>query len=384
MMATKKAEAEAKRAAKVQGQDERIHHATLRREQFEQENPERFKQVTDLPGGSVGAAHAYKVMGLGVAEEHGSTSFGQMNFEGMDHPATVKTPTKWEDLHPHQQERIKRSLAELGVTHESATRALGASLDQGMMYEQRHTASGRHHSFYAAEGVDDEGVMQPRTRLRESAKANNVPFEQQAIANAITSPQAKFKQQAKTGPNKGKLLYPNDMNATAAITAAKEGRPETARAVPGVGGIHQNSVSAAKAVVKMRGGASAAESWSPGEKTGPYHNSWMDPHGPSQFWVSDIHSGGAVAPHLSIPEREKMLGITGIHAFNDHVARQVLASRGIQSMTGGQSAQWNQERRDRGLMPKEPPASAPKAEPTHHPDQMSLFGGDHLQQGQFG
>lgn len=327
-------------------EDSQIKSAMSRRKDFESANPERFKGVESQPGFTT-HSDTYRDLGIGIAQEPGSTSFGQQALPGMEkRPGIVDSPARWEDLHPNARASITRKAAKFGVTHSSAVRALGAQVDQGLM------AEGQHRSFYGAEGFQPSGEMTPRTRLKTSAKENNVPFEQQAAANAITSPQQRFSAVPKSGPHEGQRVYPNDRNASAAIQAAKEGKPESALPAYGFGGINSNSRKAAHVVAQMQAGKSAAEAWHAGPKTGPYHNSWVDPHGPQQFFVSDVHSGGGgIAPHLSNvsvdggdTERGKYLGIQGIHSFNDHVARKVMQQRGLQSLSGMQSAQWNQER----------------------------------------
>lgn len=340
--------AKARSAASVKGAKTRAYNSTVRtateaREKHEANHPERYQGVESMPGYTT-HRQAYKDMNIGVHDEPGQTSWGQQHLPGMEHPAVVNTPPRWEDMPQRQQQRVARNAAKFGVTHESAVRALGAQVDQGAVREGQ--AGTKHRSFYAAEGHHPDGEMTPRTRLTTSARENGVPFEQQAIANSITSPKNKFSVEPKSGPNKGKRIYPNDMQASHAIQHLQAGgSPETARADTGAGGMHGNSRKAAGAVQKMQGGASAAESWKAGPKTGPYHNSWVDPHGSSQYWVSDIHSGGGgIAPHLSVKDRESYLNIDGIHSFNDHVARTVMHQRGVQSMTGMQSMQWNEER----------------------------------------
>lgn len=331
------------RGARTRADNKIVADAGARQQKHEANHPDRYQGAESLPGFTT-HADTYRTMNMGVHDEPGQTSRGQQNLPGLDHPAVVNAPQRWEELKPQQQARITRAAARFGVTHESAVKSLGAQVDQAAIRESG--LGTKHRSFYAAEGHQPSGEMTPRTRLVTSAKENGVPFEQQAVANAITSPKNKFAQIPKSGRFAGQRTYPNDMQASAAIQHLKSGQPpETARADTGQGGMHGNSRKAATAVQKMQGGASAAEAWHAGPKTGPYHNSWADPHGPSQFWVSDIHSGGGgIAPHLSVPERESYLNIGGIHSFNDHVARTVAAQRGIQSLSGMQSMQWNEER----------------------------------------
>lgn len=323
----------------------------LRREQFEKENPGRFVGIEAHRFGNESPADSYKRMDIGVAHHPLHTSLGQMELPGLSHPGTVKPIPHWQDMPEKSRQRVEKRAAEYGVTRESAKRSFAASVDQGALRE------GRHRSFYDSEGLHPSGEMTPRERLKTSATENKVPFHVQAVANAITSPKMPFSRTAKSGPNAGNRIYPNDLQATGAIKDVQSGKnPEDVRAVPGVGGMHGNSQRAAKAVSGvLREGKSVAESWNAGPKTGAYHNSWVDPHGPSQRLTSDIHTGGGgFAPHLPVAgkgSREEYLGISGIHSFHDDIAREVASERGISSISGMQSLQWNEERDRRNTRP---------------------------------
>lgn len=351
-----------------------------RAKEFEASNPERFQGIEQHRFGNESPADTYKRMDIGVAHHPLETSLGQQHLPGMEHPGTVGTPPRWHELEPQQQHRVLKAAAKFGVTPDSAHRALAASVDHGAM------AEGRHRSFYSEEGTHPNGDLTPRQRLKDSAADNGVPFHVQAAANAITSPKQQFSRMAKSGPFDGQRIYPNDMHASAAIKHVQAGGdPETAKAAPGVGGMNGPSVRAAKVVKEVQGGKTVAEAWKAGDKTGPYHNSWVEPHGPSQYWVSDIHSGGgAIAPHLSVTEREKYLTIKGIHSFHDHVAHNVAQERGIQSLTGMQSMQWNAERSRRGKENARYGESHESFMGSHTHDrspvihgQMDIFGGTH-------
>jgi hypothetical protein len=126
------------------------------------------------------------------------------------------------------------------------------------------------------------------------------------------------------------------------------------RAYP-ANGYPRNHALAVDVTHQVLNGKQLSDAWKPtaGEKVSAYHNSWVDPHGSSQFWVSDTHSGGgAFAPHLEDKKgsgsQQAYMGIKGIHAFHDHVARNVMQERGLNSLTNMQSAQWSEEKRRRG------------------------------------
>jgi hypothetical protein len=100
-------------------------------------------------------------------------------------------------------------------------------------------------------------------------------------------------------------------------------------------------------------GVRVKDAWKPtdADKVKPYHNAWTDPHSPEgNFLVSDTHTGaGGLAPHLAnTPNEQKYLAAKGIHAFHDHIARQVINQRGLTSVNRNQSAQWSQEKYEQG------------------------------------
>lgn len=324
---------------------------TSRRQAFEQAHPSRFQTIQDKPGAGRTPAQSYHLMGN---SDRPTNLWGQQELPGMEHPGTVSTPPRWEDLAPKQHDRILKAAAKWGVTPESAHRSLASQVDSAYEHDKGH-----HESFYTAEGTfdfEDEnsgnlipGTMTPRSLLKSSAKEGGATFHEQAVANAITSPKQKFAAMPKTGVNAGKVVYPNDVQASHAIREARRDVPiEDIKAAPGVGGMHNRVQAAAKVIRDIDAGASVREAWKPGPKTGPYHNSWVDPEGPSQFWVSDTHSGGAAfAPHLSKPEQDEYMGIAGIHSLHDYIARNVMKERGLNSLSNMQSAQWNEEKRQK-------------------------------------
>jgi hypothetical protein len=319
---------------------------------------------------------------------------------------------RWEDHTPAEQSRVLRSAAKFGVTPESAHRALAAQVDRAYAHE-----GGHHDSFYSpAQDHTRDGSLSPRARLKTSAKENGVPFGVQAAANAITSPQNVF---VRPDKETGKAVYPNDEAASHAIKWAKSGKTGAdyhyhpdyyvpredkvektvtsksgkqftqlvkkegdTRAYP-VNGYPRNHALAIDVTNQVLNGKQLSNAWKPtaGEKVGAYHNSWVDPHGSSQFWVSDTHSGGgAFAPHLEDKKgsgsQQAYMGIKGIHAFHDHVARNVMQERGLNSLTNMQSAQWSEEKRRRGDNHDSSLNTYGKGNGLHtevHPGQQKLF-----------
>jgi hypothetical protein len=394
----------AQKGADTRKYNSEVKAATTKRETFEAANPERFKTIQDQPGAGASPRQSYRLMGNTdkAPNLHGQMELEAVKREGKTfvsdtsadvwHGQHTMNPTRdmmpvnkrWEDHTPTEQTRVLRSAAKFGVTPDSAHKALASQVDRAYAHE-----GGHHDSFYSpAEDHTRDGSLSPRARLKTSAKENGVPFGVQAAANAITSPQNVF---VRPDKETGKAVYPNDEAASHAIQWAKSGKtgdeyhyhPDyhvpredkvektvtskagkkstelvkkegDTRAYP-VNGYPRNHALAVDVTHQVLNGKQLSNAWKPtaGEKVSAYHNSWVDPHGSSQFWVSDTHSGGgAFAPHLTDKKgpgsQQAYMGIKGIHAFHDHVARNVMQERGLNSLTNMQSAQWSEEKRRRG------------------------------------
>lgn len=415
--AAKARSAAAKRGVKTKAYNKDVAAMTAQREQHEQANPEFYQDIfsrTNSEGlrGQISPAHAYHLMGYEGAR--GANVPGQMELPGMErHPDSLPTPTRWEEFSPEKQARVLKAAARFGVTPESAHRSLAAQIDAANVRE-----GGRHASFYSEEGVTASGSNLPRTQVRQSAEAGGVRFGVHAMANAMTSPNTRFV----TKTASGEVMYPNDTAAAEAVRWAKEGHaqelageanthtgedyfyhpkyhvpesekvphPKTGKLVKAkddprkypVQGYPSNQAKAIDAVAATLRGASVEDAWGPNRndpKIAPFHNAWVDPHGSSQFWVSDTHSGpAAFAPHLKGKQEDAYMKIDGIHAFHDHIARQVMMSRGLNSLSGMQSQHWSQEKTRSG-------SAGDVAEMTPmrnnvsqqfrgvHPDQGTLF-----------
>jgi hypothetical protein len=308
---------------------------------------------------------------------------GQQELPGMEHPDALPTPRRWEEFEPHEQDAVRKAVRRFGVTEESAHASLASQIDSANLRE-----GGVHHSFYSVEGESESGANMPRTQVRKTAEREGVRYGVNVMANAITSPNNRFVMRPKSGDRAGQVVYPNDEAAAMAIQWAKEGRKgeeyekhpdyyvpaedkvtnargklvkrkDDPRKYPAQG-YPRNQAKAIDAVSATERGASVAEAWgldaretgrssygSP--KTAPFHNSFVDPHGSSQFWVSDTHSGpAAFAPHLRGKQEDQYMSVDGVHAFNDHVARQVMQSRGLNSLSGTQSQHWSEEKHQQG------------------------------------
>jgi hypothetical protein len=412
----------AQKSAETRAYNKTVKDASAKRQSYEAANPERFQTIQDKPGAGASPRQSYRLMGN---TDKAPNLHGQMELAGPKgsdvwHGQHTMNPVKdmmpvnrrWEDHTPAEQSRVLRSAAKFGVTPDSAHRALAAQVDRAYAHE-----GGHHDSFYSpAQDHTRDGSLSPRARLKTSAKENGVPFGVQAAANAITSPQNVF---VRPDKETGKAVYPNDEAASHAIKWAKSGKtgedyhyhPDyyvpredkaektvtsrtgkqstqlvkkdgDTRAYP-VNGYPRNHALAIDVTHQVLNGKQLSNAWKPtaGEKVGAYHNSWVDPHGSSQFWVSDTHSGGgAFAPHLEDKKgsgsQQAYMGIKGIHAFHDHVARNVMSERGLNSLTNMQSAQWSEEKRRRGDNHDSSLNTYGKGNGLHtevHPGQQKLF-----------
>jgi hypothetical protein len=388
-MATKKEEALAKKEEKKAQDFSQIKTAISQRRNFEKSNPgNRFDDIYDLrketatTRSNVSPSTLYGMLGY-----HGATSphpFGQMELPGMENPAgnNLPTPRRWEEFAPHEQKAVLSAAAKFGVTPHSAHKALAAQIDQANVRE-----GGHHDSFYSTEGQSESGANLPRSQIMASAKNNDIPFGAQAAATSLTSPNTKFVTQPKTGARAGQTVYPNDEAANYSVNWAKQGKtgeqyindpkfkvpdedkvlnPRTGKKEKAKGetrkypapGYPANVGKAIDFTRNILRGGTVEQAWGNdatelgrskfgNPKVAPFHNSIVDPHGSNQFWVSDTHSGpAAFAPHLGGVKKleDQYMSIDGIHAFHDHIARQVMKSRGLQSLSGTQSQHWSEEK----------------------------------------
>lgn len=425
--------------------------ATRRRQSWEAANPDRMQTISEQQFGKSGMTNreagvsprlAYRLAGYHEDEVQSPHPHGQMELPGMTSVKTAResgllgkentpahqsrtlpdlapTPPRWEDMPKEAQEGVLRKAAQFGVSMDSLHHSFSAQLDQGHARAAAHGMTPYASHFYSGDDPSRPSTpedMQPRDVLKGSAKTNDVDFSTQVLANAITSPKAKFRATVR-----GTTTYPNNEAANVAIQGIQAGQtPKQVKKPPGLVVMQGNITRAAHAVSQRELGASMEDIRNPGgkqgpggppfgAKTGPYANSFMDPHGSSQFFVSDVHSGGAgMAPHIpheapfkrdeagdfqrtasgkpkrDQSEREKYLGIKGIHSLHDYVARNVLHERGLSSLSGAQATQWGEEQVSRGetfrgarkvtLVSTE---DAYRKQPMHEEvhGQMDMFGG---------
>lgn len=306
-------------------------------------------------------------------------------------PDTVATP-RWKHLSNGEKLNVEAHAASFGVTRASAKAAYAANLDQS--YDTAHQHGYRPHaeSFY----TDPEEHM-PLGKLLQGAHSTGTTVSEMTTGTAITSPKTKWGP-VKAAGEEGR--YPNIQAAThAAANAGKRKIPPATYEEGGkVSVMHGNVVRAASAIQQQKKGTSAADLRTPAgnpvfggpsqQKTTPFRNAFVDPHGPHSMLVSDIHTGyRGFAPHLSTSEGEDYLDHPGLKSWHDDIAREVHAERGIASTNVGQAAQWGQAQIDAGevkpehAFPKEGPAPTTTARPRgdhsfptrHHAGQEAFF-----------
>lgn len=383
------AKADEEKAARARQSAARKGQGTKSRKSFEAANPERMTGMAALNGREIqinGRTHtmsgwdkvspkeAYRAMGW---HEHDAAEGANNVHQGtlFDDPRMVKNPKRWEDMQDRDRARVTSKLAEHGITMESATKSMGARIDQAMIRED-----GKHANFYSTESEHD-GVLSPRSRMKKSAEEIGLPLHLHMRNNALTSPQNTFVHVNKAT---GEVRYPNDDAAKMAGQMALEGKSgedyvkhpdfyvppeektekvtksgrrikEKAEGDPRKYPVQGYPANMAKAIDQTR----AVLDGKPlgkvaGPKEGPYHNAWVDPRSPEgNFSVGDTHAFEAAAPHLAQNDVGKkkeaaVTGIVGWHAFQDHAQRQAMAARGLSSVNRTQSATWNQTKLDEG------------------------------------
>lgn len=330
------------------------------------------------------AGQVYHAKGWGTPTP-GGHAHNQDPIPGLEREDAAPKQTRWEDLHPDEQKRTHRALAQYGTSIEQMHHDFGAQVDQSFLRADRHDTHPFAQHFYT------EG--EPAQVIKRSAEQLGVPLGVHVAMNAFTSPQTKFKQGNR---------YPNDETAQSVVRQVQGGTPAkevttgprmddptkknqgfdtNARKAADVLEQHFHGVPVSEwksRISSSRGGAGVVDvpenkQQSPfGPKTGPYHNAWLP--GAQDFFVSDVHSGGggmlphlgsekAVATHPETGEvlhdskgmakrtkserEEAMLRIPNFHAAADHVARNVMRQRGLTSTRQTQAAQWGEEQLQR-------------------------------------
>jgi hypothetical protein len=336
-------------------------------------------------------AQIYEVKGWSSSGRH--PGIGAEQLPGMADPGAGATPDRYEDWAPERRQAREAAIKQrTGADLDSMERSFGAQMDQAFVRADRAGQDPFSQHFYSGE---------PRDVIAASAKELGVPYGIHAAANAITSPQMKFRRDPKTGPRAGQTTYPNNELAVKAVEAAQRG-DDPATATKTGEGLESNYRRAVRGVRQHLEEGRPVSEWT-GDKGGPvlgpktaaYHNSWL-PDTPD-FFTADVHSGGGgMVPHLSPDkpfrkdaegrtvltpsgkpssekaERERAIELTGFHTLADKAARRAMTKRGFGSVREGQAAQWGEEQIRRGYENAETHYGPnPEQSPPLHPQLFS-------------
>ncbi len=334
---------------------------------------------------------------------------------GLEDPNAAPRPPKWEELDPNTRAHIERGLAQHGTSIDQMSSDWGAQLDQAYLRMESYG-----HTNPAGMDFYEGGL--PRRVIDSSARELGVPQSVHAALNAITSPNTTFMVTPKSGPRVGETYFPNNEAAEHAIRHIQQGGtsenisnvrssvqlPEGVSTAGRLTARPANLVKAARAYEQYLAGKSIKD-WrgEPSEsnpegtpmlssKTGPYANSWSDTH--PQFFVADVHSGGAMLPHLSTDkpvmvdskgnpllsetgqirrhksERERAIEkIPYFHTAADYAARLAMNARGLGSIRDSQATQWHEEQVQRGLVDPDEAYGHTASAPVEDPNQLNLF-----------
>ena len=333
-----------------------IHPATVYRHEGYTDNARHPEGQQTLPG--MGSLAEGRQTGM-VEHGHGTL------------PDTVPV-ARWHHLSNGEKMSVEAHAASFGVTRSSARQAFAANLDQAY-----HNAPGGQPA--ARDFYSDQSAHMPAGHIVQAAKDSGRSVSAIATATSITSPQTEW------GPTVDGH-YPNIRAARQAAIhtgpAEKVEHPRLSDTDPRkVGTFTGNVVKAVGAVRQMEEGNTLAadlkgEAGKPmfggptQQKTTAFRNALVDPEGPHASLVSDVHTGGrGFAPHLSPEEAGAYLKHPGVHQWHDHIAREVMRERGLQSINHVQAAQWGQAQLDSGQV-KTPAPAIPAAQV---PGQGDLF-----------
>lgn len=295
---------------------------------------------------------------------------------------------RWHHLSNTEKMATESHAARFGVTRASAKAAFAANLDQS--FDNAHAAGATPHArdFYV-----DQSAHMPAGHIVQASKDAGVSVSGIATATSITSPQTEWGPTAAGHyPNIRAARHAAMADPAAPLTKAGIGHPTLADdTTKKIGTFTGNVVKAAGAVRQSEAGTLAANLRGAGsarnpqgspifggkqqQKTTAFRNALVDPEGPQASFVSDVHSGGrGMAPHLSPTQAGEYLKHPGIHQFHDHIAREVMRERGLQSVNNVQAAQWGQAQLDSGQV--KPAVAFPQASRGQTSGQMDMFGGD--------
>lgn len=381
------------KGAKKGAQTRLTRQRTRQREAFEASPAGQARMATpSIMQGSLSPAATYREMGWHDNSTHHEN---QGTLPGMESLASARahglvSPTgghgvlpdtvpvaRWHHLSNTEKMDVEAHAARFGVTRESAKRAFAANLDQAYANGNLHARD-----FYT-----DPSPHMPAGHIIEAARSTGRSVSSIATGTAITSPQTEW------GPTK-EGHFPN---IRAARHAAGHQGPVGSVTQPTlsddtskkVGTFRGNVRKAVTAIRQQESGTLAADLRGAPTKSNPrgnrifggktqqkttaFRNALVDPEGPEASFVSDVHSGGrGMAPHLTPTQAGEYLKHPGVHQWHDHIAREVMRERGLQSINQTQAAQWGQAQVDSNPNLH---AAGQNRQPArqHNPNQGELF-----------
>lgn len=388
---------------------------TAQRETFEQsDTPVKGSGMETVSGrdrmaspgvmqGPLSPATVYREMGWHDNSRH---SEGQQTLPGMEslsagraaglvgqHAEATALPdtvpvARWHHLSNTEKMGVEAHAARFGITRDSAKAAFAANLDQA--YSNAHNAGTTPHArdFYV-----DQSPHMPAGHIVQAAKDSGQSVSAVATGVSQTSPQTEWGPTAEGHyPNIRAARHAAIADPSAPLTKKGIGHPTVADdSTKKIGTFTGNVVKAAGAIRQHAAGVLAGDlrgaptarnalgsklfGGKQQQKTTAFRNALVDPEGPEASLVSDVHTGGrGFAPHLSPTQAGEYLKHPGIHQWHDHIAREVMRERGLQSINNTQAAQWGQAQLDSGqVKPEQAYSKPPRLHPADHPDQGTLF-----------
>jgi len=213
-----------------------------------------------------------------------------------------------EDLTGLEHRAVTAKLGAYGVTEERAARHIRDASDRANM---RSILGGS--TSVAGSGFYG-GPSKPNTRMKATANmvVSHPLYEgspEQAwavtsVANSDTSPRAKFEHTYADGRG---TIYPNAAAAETAITHVLDGHdPKYVPKAPH-GGIHGNTIKAAKDTQALVNGASVSDlfPWEKNPKTSAYVSAHISASHPDSYRTNDVLSTTTAMPHLDTRKQHK-------------------------------------------------------------------------------
>jgi len=220
------------------------------------------------------------------------------------HEASKHTPLlpRAEDLPGTSYRKGTEVMRRYGVTRESATRSIVDSIERSNMRTILAGADQPYSRGFYGGDTDPERLLQEGTKrvMDDTDLPHDDARAVVVTAVAKTSPQTKVKQTTKDG----RTIFHNHEAAMTSVEHALAGQPaETVQLPEGIMSYRSNMEKAVASTYSlMSPEASMRDQFTPTKnatKTAAFAGAQMDSTGPDSFRVSDVHSTGSIAPHLS-------------------------------------------------------------------------------------